>query len=45
MFWGSPKQDDTPEVEHKPMPRSKLPPQLQQLVDRDDAFYDDIYSP
>ncbi|KAH8430273.1 mitochondrial fission process 1 family protein [Aspergillus melleus] len=44
MFWGSRKEEETPEVAHQPIPRSKLPPQLQQLVDRDDAFYDDIYS-
>ncbi|KAI9044256.1 mitochondrial fission process 1 family protein [Aspergillus affinis] len=44
MFWGSRKEEETPEVDQKPISRSKLPPQLQQLVDRDDAFYDDIYS-
>ncbi|OGM40947.1 hypothetical protein ABOM_010497 [Aspergillus bombycis] len=43
MLWGSqPKPEDSPE---KPIPREKLPPQLQQLVDHDDGFYDDIYSP
>lgn len=26
------------------VPRRKLPPQLQQLVDHDDGFYDDVYS-
>ncbi|PIG79399.1 hypothetical protein AARAC_007635 [Aspergillus arachidicola] len=42
MLWGSPsKPEDSPE---KPIPREKLPPQLQQLVDHDDGFYDDIYS-
>ncbi|KAE8131237.1 mitochondrial 18 KDa protein-domain-containing protein [Aspergillus pseudotamarii] len=42
MLWGSQsKQEDSPE---KPIPREKLPPQLQQLVDHDEGFYDDIYS-
>lgn len=42
MLWGSPsKPEDSSE---KPIPREKLPPQLQQLVDHDDGFYDDIYS-
>ncbi|KAE8387603.1 mitochondrial 18 KDa protein-domain-containing protein [Aspergillus alliaceus] len=42
MVWGSnPKRDDSPE---EPIPREKLPPQLQKLVDHDDGFYDDIYS-
>ncbi|KAE8403521.1 mitochondrial 18 KDa protein-domain-containing protein [Aspergillus pseudonomiae] len=42
MLWGSQSQpEDSPE---KPIPREKLPPQLQQLVDHDDGFYDDIYS-
>ncbi|KAE8151827.1 mitochondrial 18 KDa protein-domain-containing protein [Aspergillus avenaceus] len=44
MFWGS-HSDDNAEVTHEPLPRQKLPPQLQKLVDRDDGFYDDIYSP
>ncbi|KAF5856868.1 hypothetical protein ETB97_006621 [Aspergillus alliaceus] len=42
MVWGSnPKRDNSPE---EPIPREKLPPQLQKLVDHDDGFYDDIYS-
>lgn len=45
MFWGPRKDEELPEETPKPHPRSKLPPQLQQMVDRDDAFYDDIYSP
>ncbi|KAE8373763.1 mitochondrial 18 KDa protein-domain-containing protein [Aspergillus bertholletiae] len=44
MLWGSSRSqpEDSPE---QPIPREKLPPQLQQLVDHDEGFYDDIYSP
>ncbi|PYH87505.1 hypothetical protein BO71DRAFT_340875 [Aspergillus ellipticus CBS 707.79] len=46
MFWGK-QHKDTPEVpaDEQPIPRTKLPPALQSLADRDDSFYDDIYSP
>ncbi|PWY66852.1 hypothetical protein BO94DRAFT_579653 [Aspergillus sclerotioniger CBS 115572] len=43
MFWKK-HHDDTPEEAQEPIPREKLPPQLQKLADRDDGFYDDIYS-
>lgn len=48
MFWGSrqPKEPNgPPPPDHdadKPV-REKLPAKLQQLVDRADDFYDDIY--
>ncbi|GAD94384.1 conserved hypothetical protein [Paecilomyces variotii No. 5] len=55
MFWGSRKSDDDgiphvrdeprPDFSKQPIPREKLPPKLQQLVDRDDSFFDEIYSP
>ncbi|KAL4889560.1 mitochondrial 18 KDa protein-domain-containing protein [Aspergillus ambiguus] len=43
MFWGS--HHESPDVAQQPIARENLPPQLQRLVDRDDSFYDDIYSP
>ncbi|RAL13689.1 mitochondrial fission process 1 family protein [Aspergillus homomorphus CBS 101889] len=43
MIWGK-KEDKAPEVVQQPIPREKLPDQLQKLVDHDDGFYDDIYS-
>ncbi|PWY64063.1 hypothetical protein BO70DRAFT_347235 [Aspergillus heteromorphus CBS 117.55] len=47
MFWGKQHKEDkaTPEADEQPIPRSKLPAALQTLADRDDDFYDDIYSP
>lgn len=55
MFWGTRKSDDDgiphvrdeprPDFSKQPLPREKLPPKLQQLVDRDDSFFDEIYSP
>lgn len=42
MFWNS-HDEQSPDVAQQP--REKLPPQLQKLVDRDDSFYDDIYTP
>ncbi|PKY05623.1 hypothetical protein P168DRAFT_303380 [Aspergillus campestris IBT 28561] len=45
MLWNSPNEETPPE-DPKPIPREKLSPQLQQLVDHDDrTFYDDIYGP
>ncbi|KAF9892229.1 hypothetical protein FE257_002005 [Aspergillus nanangensis] len=44
MFWNKTTQDNTP-VDDQPVSPKQLPPQLQKLVDRDDSFYDDIYSP
>ncbi|KAJ5480881.1 hypothetical protein N7539_006775 [Penicillium diatomitis] len=47
MFWGSQPSKDpsssSPDAD-KPIPRAKLPAELQQIVDRDD-YYDDLYSP
>ncbi|KAJ9315844.1 hypothetical protein DTO271D3_3822 [Paecilomyces variotii] len=55
MFWGKRKSDDDgvahvrdeprPDFSKQPLPREKLPPKLQQLVDREDNFFDEIYSP
>ncbi|KAI9933460.1 hypothetical protein ASPWEDRAFT_43276 [Aspergillus wentii DTO 134E9] len=44
MLWGS-HQDEAAASSQKPVPRQKLPSSLQKLVDRDDSFYDDVYSP
>ncbi|KAF7718100.1 Uncharacterized protein PECH_002437 [Penicillium ucsense] len=47
MFWGSQPSKDpssSPPDADKPIPRAKLPAELQQIVDRDD-YYDDLYSP
>lgn len=45
MLWNSPNEETPPE-DPKPIPREKLSPRLQQLVDHDDrTFYDDIYGP
>jgi fission process protein 1 len=43
------RQQDEPqsppqELLDKPVVREKLPAKLQQLVDREDEFYDDLYS-
>ncbi|KAJ5389465.1 uncharacterized protein N7496_000533 [Penicillium cataractarum] len=51
MVWGSRQPKDSngsppPDADaDKPVAREKLPTKLQQLVDREDDFYDDIYSP
>lgn len=47
MVWG--RQQDEPqsppqELLDKPVVREKLPTKLQQLVDHEDEFYDDLYS-
>ncbi|KAA8650097.1 hypothetical protein EYZ11_001299 [Aspergillus tanneri] len=44
MFWGS-RRKETPDVHQEPIPREKLPPEMQKIVGRDDTFYDDIYPP
>ncbi|KAJ5675710.1 hypothetical protein N7462_008607 [Penicillium macrosclerotiorum] len=47
MVWGSRKQDEPqnpPPGVDQPVAREKLPAKLQQLVDHDDDFYDDVYS-
>ncbi|KAJ0422600.1 mitochondrial 18 KDa protein-domain-containing protein [Aspergillus carlsbadensis] len=45
MFWGSRKEEAPKEAPQEPVKRGKLSPQLQKIVDRDDQFYDDVYSP
>ncbi|KAK9859921.1 hypothetical protein MYU51_010015 [Penicillium brevicompactum] len=46
MVWGSRSEEPTPpqELLDKPVIQKKLPTKLQQLVDREDEFYDDLYS-
>jgi fission process protein 1 len=48
MVWGL-RQKETPpaspaEVD-QPVTREKLPSKLQQLVDKEEDFYDDMYAP
>jgi hypothetical protein len=54
MFWGSsnnksnqqPPPPPAKSTQDEPAPAGKkLPTQLQQLVDHDHDFYDDLYSP
>jgi fission process protein 1 len=45
MLWGSRKEEAPKEAPQEPIKRGKLSPQLQKIVDRDDQFYDDVYSP
>ncbi|CEL02365.1 hypothetical protein ASPCAL03536 [Aspergillus calidoustus] len=45
MLWGSRKEEVPKEAPQEPIKRGKLSPQLQKIVDRDDQFYDDVYSP
>ncbi|KAJ5128620.1 hypothetical protein N7448_002336 [Penicillium atrosanguineum] len=46
MVWGI-RQKDTPAptLNDQPVTREKLPAKLQQLVDEEEDFYDDLYSP
>ncbi|KAJ5156783.1 hypothetical protein N7492_009586 [Penicillium capsulatum] len=45
MVWGRRQQNDAPQPDmDQPVTRAKLPTKLQQLVDYDDDFYDDLYS-
>lgn len=46
MAWGSRSEEPTPpqELLDKPVLQKKLPAKLQQLVDREEEFYDDLYS-
>lgn len=44
MFWGKGKEEPPPEPQ-EPVKRAKLNPHLQRIVDHDDHFYDDVYSP
>lgn len=57
MFWGKDKanddQDGVPRIRDEPrpdslkdqIPRQKLSRDLQRLVDREDEYYDELYSP
>ncbi|GFF27886.1 uncharacterized protein R740 [Aspergillus udagawae] len=46
MFWRKHHHDEPPtDTAQQPIPREKLPAQLQEIVDQDDGFYDDIYPP
>ncbi|BCR87133.1 mitochondrial fission process 1 family protein [Aspergillus chevalieri] len=45
MVWESRQESPSSDATLGPVPRRKLPPQLQKLVDHDDGFYDDVYSP
>ncbi|KAL4932319.1 mitochondrial fission process 1 family protein [Aspergillus undulatus] len=44
MFWGNRKDDEHPEPP-PPSARRKLSPHFQAIIDQDDHFYDDVYSP
>ncbi|KAJ5748037.1 uncharacterized protein N7511_009733 [Penicillium nucicola] len=46
MAWGRQQEPQSPpqELLDKPVVRQNLPAKLQQLVDRDEDFYDDLYS-
>lgn len=50
MIWGKKattdeaRPDAARDVDQQPNPREKLPSELQQIVDRDDGFFDDVYS-
>ncbi|KAL4976582.1 mitochondrial 18 KDa protein-domain-containing protein [Aspergillus desertorum] len=41
MFWGNGKEQPS----LPPVKQGKLSPQLQQIIDRDDSFLDDVYTP
>ncbi|KAL5335151.1 mitochondrial 18 KDa protein-domain-containing protein [Aspergillus crustosus] len=47
MFWGKRKQEhQEPQAPaQEPVKRRILSPQMQRIVDRDDHFYDDVYTP
>jgi mitochondrial fission process protein 1 len=56
MIWGSRRSDDDDGVEHtrndarpdfskQPIARENLPQQLQWLVDHEDDYFDELYSP
>lgn len=48
MVWGGHQQNEPQsppqELLDKPVVRERLPARLQELVDREDEFYDDLYS-
>ncbi|KAL3460507.1 mitochondrial 18 KDa protein-domain-containing protein [Aspergillus heterothallicus] len=44
MLWRS-RKEEASQAPEEPIKRGKLSPQLQKIVDRDDQFYDDVYSP
>ncbi|KAL4869386.1 hypothetical protein BDV12DRAFT_84310 [Aspergillus spectabilis] len=47
MFWGKRKEEapEPPQTHDQPIKRRQLSPQMQKIVDRDDHFYDDVYTP
>ncbi|KAL2832444.1 mitochondrial 18 KDa protein-domain-containing protein [Aspergillus cavernicola] len=45
MLWGSRKKEPPEAPPQPPIKRAKLPPQMQEIVDQDDHFYDDVYTP
>ena len=48
MVWGIRQKTDTPAPPRdvdQPVTREKLPGKLQRLVDQEEDFYDDLYSP
>ncbi|GIK07848.1 hypothetical protein Aspvir_003517 [Aspergillus viridinutans] len=45
MFWRKHHDEAPTDTAQQPIPREKLPAQLQKIVDQDDGFYDDIYPP
>lgn len=46
MVWGGRQKNEYPQLDpdQPPLSRSRLPSKLQQIVDSDDDFYDDLYS-
>lgn len=44
MVWNSHQDPPSSDAPLDPVPRRKLSPQLQKLVDHDEGFYDDVYS-
>ncbi|KAK5788530.1 hypothetical protein VI817_009488 [Penicillium citrinum] len=45
MAWNRKQNDPPEEIDKTPIPRQTLPKKLQHLVDHDEDFYDDLYSP
>jgi hypothetical protein len=55
MIWGTRRSDDDgvehvrkeprPDFSKQPIPSEKLPQDLQQLVDREDDVFDELYAP
>jgi fission process protein 1 len=45
MFWGKRKEEASEPPQDQPIKRRQLSPQMEKIVDRDDHFYDDVYTP